>query len=421
MANASDDKHPEGKEKSDKAQSHEAKEPVNLRKAFPITFRSIFRRSLHWIIIFFILCLFITVLDHFRPGTGELGERVFFLGCLTALLVGLIFLAAKLVYELIYYHIYYYGVELEHLIISRGVFFKTRASFPLARMADIYLERAPLDMIFFIYNLRVTTHSPIAEHGSIEGLSFRKASDLQNYLLAMVNTTTTPVDEEQVIETLHELKATEDAGILGQSPAVADPPRAAPPPKIEAITQQQQGGKAQGPAPEKKKDTEVASGAEKKSASGQSNPTESLVNGLKEDISRAATDAKSSAPKEIPNEQAPAPHFAEKIPVHLAPIKSGKSGSHGAPWRAEISGEENVSEFYQVQEITPETKRETGNKKSQDENATGSPNSDQQSKMLVEVVTELEKTQEELQATRKELSAAEKVLDRARDAIERAH
>lgn len=210
------------------APTHEGKEPVNLRRAYPIAFRSIIRRSIHWLLGFLILIILLTAIDWIRPTTGTMAESVFFMLGTTLFFIGLTLLAAKLVYELLYYHVYYYGTELEHLVISRGLFFKTRASFPLARMADVYVNRTPIDLLFGLYNLRITTPSPVAEHGAIDGLGRKRAIDLQNYLLALVNTTVAPVDEQAATDTLRALKATEEPTVLDPSPERSDPKRSKP-------------------------------------------------------------------------------------------------------------------------------------------------------------------------------------------------
>lgn len=213
---------------TDSKPNENQKEPINLRRLYPIAYRSIIRRSLHWLIGLLLIVILLTGIDHLRPADNTAAGNAFFIIGATIFGLAVTLVAAKLIYELIYYHVYYYGTELEHLIISCGIFFKTRGSFPIARMADVYVDRNPIDLIFGLYNLRITTPSPIAEHGSIEGLSSKRAADLQNYLLALVNTTTTPSNEEQATEMLRDLKATEDPAILSASPAAKDPPRAKP-------------------------------------------------------------------------------------------------------------------------------------------------------------------------------------------------
>jgi len=199
-------------------ESPEPNDPVNLRRIYPIAIRSVFKRSLHWILVFLMLIIAITVFDNMLPGNGTASEKVFFMLASTMLTVGSILLAGKLLYEVVYFYFYYYSIELDHVIVSRGVFFKTRASFPLARLAVVNFDRDIIDFLFLLHNIRITTTSTVVEIGSIEGLSIKNATALQNYFLALTNTTLRPVDEDQAQRTLSTLKATEDPMMSGKSP-----------------------------------------------------------------------------------------------------------------------------------------------------------------------------------------------------------
>lgn len=204
------------------------REPINLRKAYPLALRSIFRRSIVWILSFIILLVLITMADMVRPTTGSLAESVFFFFCTSLLVIGALLVIGKLIYECVYFHVYYYGIELEHLVISRGLFYKTRATFPLARLTDVYAHQTPMDLAFMLYNLRVTTPSPVAEYGAIDGLSQHRAVAMQNFLSALANTTSTPVDEEAATDAVRQMNSTEDPSIFGASPEIKDPPRMPP-------------------------------------------------------------------------------------------------------------------------------------------------------------------------------------------------
>ncbi len=204
-----------------------SKEPINLRRIYPIAYRSILRRSFVWIVGLIILMIIIPIVDSFTPGNGTMVDQVFFFLETTILILGIIVVCTKIIYEFIYFRLYYYGIELEHLIISRGLFFKTRTSIPLASLSDIYIDREPIDLLFSLYNLRFTTASP-AEHGPVEGLSHKNAFDFQNYLLALANTTVKPVDNEAAKEILSSSKVTKEPGLFDKCPANVDPPSSAP-------------------------------------------------------------------------------------------------------------------------------------------------------------------------------------------------
>jgi len=381
------------------SQSQEPKEPVNLRKAFPMAFRVVFRRSIHWIVGFFILVIAITVVDHFGPGNGALAERVFFLGLLTVFLTGIFLLSAKLVYELVYYHVYYYGTELEHLVISRGIFFKTRASFPFARMADVYIDRTPLDLLFMLYNLRITTHSPVIEHGAIEGLSFRRASDLQNYLLAVVNTTVKPVDEKQVVETLQSLKATEDAGVLGKSPAVADPPRAVPPPHIEQIT------------------VEAESLAEPQPKPGVAAPKKGKNDRpQRSEPNKSESNSEQKKTREFPSRGSGHEFSAVPSDLHERGFQNGHPESQRQSTEDDSTEDSPPAQNLEgVGENSSKPKQ-----KSSSERSIETKPPEISDPLIAEVVQELVKTHDELEQARRELSRAERVVEHAKEVIERS-
>lgn len=200
-------------------------DPLNLRKPFPIAFRSIFRRSILWVLSFIVLVLILMTLDTLRPIEESVLSKIFLLICLLLIVVGMVLIIGKLIYEILYYHVYYYGIELEHVVISRGLIFKTRASFPITHLSDVYLYQTPIDLLFAISNLRVTTTSPVSEFGAIEGLAQHRAIALQNLLLALANTTTDPINMQGATDSLKTMHATDEPSVFDASPAEKDPPR----------------------------------------------------------------------------------------------------------------------------------------------------------------------------------------------------
>lgn len=198
-------------------------DPVNLRKVYPIALRSIVRRSFVWIVGLLIVLFGVTLLDAL-PSTG-FSQRVFDTLCMALVLSAALLVIGKLIYECIFYHTYYYGVELEQFVVSRGVLFKTRASFPIAKLTDTYLHRTPLDLVLGLYNLVITTPSPLADYGTVTGLPARHAKGLQNYLVALASTATPMVDSVEAERLLAAEKASDDPTITGPSPARQDPPR----------------------------------------------------------------------------------------------------------------------------------------------------------------------------------------------------
>jgi len=219
---------PEEQAAEDKAESaekaHQHVHPaINLRRMYPLTYRSILRRSVLWIIGFAATLVLLSFLGTIRPDPNSVAGEIFTIFCWTILLVALTLLAGKLIFECIYHHVYYYGIELEHIVITAGVLWKTRATFPLAQMTDLYIERGPLDMIFFLHNLKVTTPSPTVEHGAINGLSASVATNLQRHIQALLVTAKSPIDQRAAALTLSESKTIDDPTILSPSGAEVGP------------------------------------------------------------------------------------------------------------------------------------------------------------------------------------------------------
>ncbi|MFN8390833.1 MAG: PH domain-containing protein [Bdellovibrionota bacterium] len=351
------------------------REPINLRRVYPLAWRSIIRRSLHWIIAFIILLIVITAADKIRPATGSMAEQVFFMLATTLLGVGFVLLLGKLIYELISFKVCYYGIELEHFVISRGVFFKTRASFPLARLADVYVERTPIDLVFFLHNVRVTTPSPVADHGTVDGLSTKNATGLQNYLLALVNTTTPTIDERKAEDTLRTLNATEDPSILGPSPAVQDPPRMRP--------QDIPSNHPPRPAPPREED--------------QRAPNKERVAPL------------GRAPKQSKDQRT-----SEEAP----PPKSTSGARRGAQrWKQRQEAIRDMSSRF-IQKQKERARQRMPKRWSRRREAL---NTRVQQNAPEVVLNELERAQDEIERSRRELDRAELVLEKAKEIIEQSH
>ncbi len=173
----------------------------DLRAKYPVATRSIFRRSALWIFVYcgFLICFLLTiylipeswferreVTYQFFQGLLHIVARYFVIG-------GLLVVFLKLAYELLYLKLYRYQIELEHLVISQGVLFRSRASVLLAKINDVEIERGALDLIFGLYNVAVLSPAP-SQSTFIEGLSSHHAIELQNKLLAMIESASPDVN-----------------------------------------------------------------------------------------------------------------------------------------------------------------------------------------------------------------------------------
>lgn len=172
---------------------------VDLKERFPQSYRIIFSRS-----FWFILALITVGIGYFvfnnaseeNPG-GDLDyvTRYAFDAFMLAVIV---ICLVKIIYEFFFHLVYTYKIELEHFTITRGIFFRSRASFPIARINDVSLKRTFIDLLFGLYTLDVLTASAVYQFGIVEGLGKKAAVDLQTYLLAMVESTLPNVPEKEV-------------------------------------------------------------------------------------------------------------------------------------------------------------------------------------------------------------------------------
>ena len=405
MADSTESKE-SGKGSKEGGATHTSKDPINLRKMFPLAYRSILKRSIHWIAGFALLMILISLVDRINPHDETMASQIYFLFCLTLLLLGVVLLCCKLLYEVVYHHIYYYGIELEHLVISRGIFFKTRASFPLSSMTDLYLHRDPIDLLFLLYNLNVTTPSPVAEHGSIEGLSTKKGAALQNYLLALVNTTTTPTDEDAATDTLRSLKASEDPPILGPSPAEVDPPRM----KAEDFPVLPNGDSV-----EKSSDENGDSSVDKRESRGErSEKPERRSEG------RRSSRRNEENSRESDRDGDSSSRYDDRDGQHTNGSSSKNSSQHSSShYRDDGDNLDGSRNKQHVDFFPPVAEKEPKQHERKDSfNGESKPFSAQTELDTEEVLEELERTQVQLEKTRDELQQTEVVLEKAKEALE---
>jgi membrane protein YdbS with pleckstrin-like domain len=118
----------------------------------------------------------------FLPEMSAALERI----CVILLLGGAVLSLGKLIYEMLYYRFYYYGIEGGHLVVSTGILLKQRGVFPLNTITDVYLDRNLLDYFFGIYNLYTSNPAGIShKYSDIHGLSKPNAVALQDYLVTL--------------------------------------------------------------------------------------------------------------------------------------------------------------------------------------------------------------------------------------------
>ncbi len=181
---------------------------INLRRHYPISIRLAFMRSFHWIIAFVILLVILLAIDRIVPARSDgVTNDVFIVLGTMVFGVAIILVALKLVYEMLYFIMFAYRIEDQQLLVSKGVIWRSNATFPLFRLTDVYVERNPLELLFFISTLQVTTAASTAggaSVGGIEGLPYTTAIALQKFITELAAAVQPEVSEEKKEEVLRE-------------------------------------------------------------------------------------------------------------------------------------------------------------------------------------------------------------------------
>ncbi len=173
-------------------------EVIDLKRSYPQSIRYVFLKSLPWLVITVLVTAFYIGAFLRMPSELKASPSVRFLAVgSTALFMTCIAVTFfKILYEYLELLCYDYKIELEHLVVSQGLFFKMRSSIPLAKIIDVHLFKGPRQMLFGLYELRIFTPGALDTVVRIEGLPDANAIGLQNHLLALVETTLPPVDEQ---------------------------------------------------------------------------------------------------------------------------------------------------------------------------------------------------------------------------------
>lgn len=170
---------------------------LNLRQRYPQSFRYVIQRSLVAVALFLAcaaLLFFMPLPVYARAGHG------LFLVLGVALLLVMLGCTVRFLYDLTYYWIFSYSIQLDHFSITRGVLFRSRMSLPIAKINDVTIKRGPIELMLQLYRIEILTGSALmGETVQIPGLSRDNAAALQKYLLALVETTL-PVPDKVLAE-----------------------------------------------------------------------------------------------------------------------------------------------------------------------------------------------------------------------------
>lgn len=155
---------------------------MELSRLYPVSRRSSLKRSIS---LFLLLC-FSVVLFLVLWNGGERG--VMYASSKYIMLFLLFIFFIKISFEELTRLSYCYGIEDAHLVITKGIILKRRATYPLVRISDVYLDHSFLDFLFGLCNLHVTTQTAeSAAFANIVGLRKSVAISLQEKVASYID------------------------------------------------------------------------------------------------------------------------------------------------------------------------------------------------------------------------------------------
>ncbi|MEM2918484.1 MAG: PH domain-containing protein [Candidatus Altiarchaeota archaeon] len=138
------------------------------------------KKTLWWVIYSVVL----SILAFLVTTYTKFSLNLFFF----VLLIFLVAIIIKYIYEREYYKRYFYDMNDDLLIIRKGVFGKTEMIIPLSKIQDIFIDQDILDRIFNLRDLYVSTvtvRSILNAH--IDGIAPEKAEKIALLLLEKIN------------------------------------------------------------------------------------------------------------------------------------------------------------------------------------------------------------------------------------------
>ena len=180
---------------------------VHLDKRYPLSVFSILDRSF-WFLAAIAVALFSYLVFIFGPSDPFVKTEAID-NWAAEVFVYIIFGVAlafviKFAYECLYYYLYSYKIELEHIAITKGVILRSRDSAPIAKINDICISRNFIQMIFGLYSIDIQTASPVLNNLKIDNVAKESALGIQEFLLAMVETTLPNVREQAAEKIIRE-------------------------------------------------------------------------------------------------------------------------------------------------------------------------------------------------------------------------
>lgn len=194
---------PPGGARSPKKFSRQPKVTIDLKKLYPLASRSLARRCVPWILGYAAFIFSISLLEYAlsSPYIAESIQEVFTSIVDPLRWVGLFLVVGKLGYEFLHHMIYGYALEEGCVVVTTGILFRRRGSIPLQKITDMVVDHDPLDWIFWVADVVISTASNESKfstlsssgHLIIRGLTCENARGLQDFLQEqLLAATTTP-------------------------------------------------------------------------------------------------------------------------------------------------------------------------------------------------------------------------------------
>ena len=165
---------------------------VDLKRRYPQSILVIIEKNL-W----FFLAIILTFIGYVKLHYTQEVDQEFALAVdygvaqvFDYLMYGLlIFTSVKIIYDVVFHLMYNYTLEMEHLVVTQGIFKRSRASLPIAKVNDVSLTRNFSELLLGLYSINILTASNSEVSGVISGLRKKEALDLQAYIMILVEST----------------------------------------------------------------------------------------------------------------------------------------------------------------------------------------------------------------------------------------
>jgi len=138
----------------------------------------------------FLTVLIVMALD---PTDGFAPQRMIdfrgrLLGIWLFVLFGFMFW--KMIYEYIYYRMYFYDMDEQNVVVRKGVVSKHEVTLPFNRITDVYVDQDVVDVFLGLYDVHISTPTQKSgEVAHIDGVNRSGAAELRRLILDQINKT----------------------------------------------------------------------------------------------------------------------------------------------------------------------------------------------------------------------------------------